>query len=432
MSMEYDKKPENQTGKSAEESTSQEPQEFSFLQETIKEEPFNSKKLAGKIAGLAVCGLIFGLAASVGFCALKPWAETKFPKSTKVVTIPEDEEADVEADEEVTEPVVPTLTIDNYRELSQALSTVAGQAAKSVVEVTGLREDSDWMEEQYDAVQSVSGIIIADNSQELLILASTAVLKEAEKITITFADGSSYKADIKKKNENLGMAIFSVNRVLLTESTWSRISEATLGNSNSLSPGDTLIALGKQFGYAGGLGYGVVSTTQYKTTFADGQYRILATDIPGTADGTGVLFNDSGEVVGMIDQSIMAEGRANAVSAFAISDLKTEIGMLSNGKGVPYIGIVATDVTDEVADSQGIPKGVYVKSIEADSPAMAAGIQNGDVITTVQKVDVATLSAYHNTLMNMEIGTQLKISGKRSGANGYVDIEFTVTVGSKE
>lgn len=432
MSMEYEKKPEDQTGKTADESTPQEPQEFSFLQETIKEEPFNSKKLAGRIAGLAGRGLIFGLAASVGFCALKPWAESKFPRSAKIVTIPEDEETDEAENETNTEPVVPTLSIDNYRELSQALSTVAAQAAKSVVELTGLREDAGWIEDKYDTVHSVSGIIIADNSQELLILASTAVINEAEKFKVTFADGSTYQADIKKKNNNIGMAIFSVNRVTLTESTWSRICEATLGNSNSLSQGDTLIALGKQFGYAGGLGYGVVSATQYKATFADGQYRILATDIPGTAGGTGILFNDNGEVVGMIDQSVVSEDRANAVSAFAISDLKTEIGMLSNGNSVPYVGIVATDVTDEIAESQGIPKGVYVKSIEADSPAMAAGIQNGDIITKVQKVDVATLSAYHNTLMNMHTGDQIKVSGKRSGANGYVDIDFTVTIGSKE
>lgn len=432
MSMEYEKKPEDQTGKAPEEPTSQEPQEFSFLQETIKEEPFNSKKLAGKIARLAGCGLVFGLAASVGFCALKPWAEAQFPQSAKVVTIPEDEETDVAEEEEETEPVVPTLTIDNYRELNQALGSVASEAAKSVVEVTGLREDSGWMEEKYDTVHSVSGIIIADNSQELLILASTAVLKESEKFTITFADGSTYKADIKKKNENVGMAIFSVNRVVLTESTWSRICEAKLGNSNALSQGNSLIALGKQFGYAGGLGYGVVSATQYKTTFADGQYRILATDIPGTPDGTGVLFNDIGEVVGMINQSIVSDDRANVVSAFGISDLKAEIGMLSNGKGVPYVGIVATDVTDEIAEAQGIPKGVYVKSIEADSPAMAAGIQNGDVITKVDEADVATLSAYHNMLMKMETGEQMQISGKRSGANGYVDIDFTVTIGSKE
>ena len=99
---------------------------------------------------------------------------------------------------------------------------------------------------------------------------------------------------------------------------------------------------------------------------------------------------------------------------------------------MPYIGIQGVTVTEELTDSQGIPAGVYVQEVSADSPAMAAGIQSGDVITEVDGTSVTTLSGYNNALMQQETGNEIRIRGQRQGTGGYVDITFRVTVGSKE
>ena len=111
--------------------------------------------------------------------------------------------------------------------------------------------------------------------------------------------------------------------------------------------------------------------------------------------------------------------------------MKDVIEFLSNGQGVPYIGIWGVDVTEEI-EEQGIPKGLYVKNVDADSPAMAAGIQSGDVITGVDDVEIASYSVYHGTLMGKKVGSEAVIKGQRQGVDGYVDIEFKVKVGSKE
>lgn len=73
-----------------------------------------------------------------------------------------------------------------------------------------------------------------------------------------------------------------------------------------------------------------------------------------------------------------------------------------------------------------------MKNVEADSPAMTAGIQSGDVITSIGDDEVASYSAYHQSLMEKKVGSEVKVKGQRQGADGYVDIDFTVTVGSKE
>lgn len=63
---------------------------------------------------------------------------------------------------------------------------------------------------------------------------------------------------------------------------------------------------------------------------------------------------------------------------------------------------------------------------------MAAGIQNGDVITSVDDVEITSYGTYHVTLMEKAVGSQFVVRGQRQGADGYVDMDFTVTVGSKE
>ena len=126
------------------------------------------------------------------------------------------------------------------------------------------------------------------------------------------------------------------------------------------------------------------------------------------------------------------EGDTQTANAYAISDLKTTIELLANGDSVPYIGIYGTAVTSTVQNEQGIPAGLYVIEEDPDSPAMAAGIQNGDVIWEVNGENVTSLVTYQKALLDTMAGETVTLRGKRLGSGGYVDVEFTVTVGSKE
>ena len=253
-----------------------------------------------------------------------------------------------------------------------------------------------------------------------------------------FAEGKAFKnleqqevATLKKQDRNLGLAIIAIKRSDLSDSTRNQIQTAMLGNSNAVNRGDGVIVLGEQFGYAGGVGYGIISSTRNYRTVADGQYRLLDTDIAGSEKGSGILFNTAGEVIGICDQSELQRD-GNLVSAYAISDIKEEIELLANGQGVPYIGVHGVVVTEKLAGEQGIPKGIYVREVEADSPAMQAGIQNGDVITEINKTDITGIAGLHKQIAEAGTGTQIRIKGQRRGADGYVDVTFDVTVGSKE
>ena len=404
--------------------------EYSFIQEIIKKEKGAVRKGLFRMAGF---GLVFGVSACVSFSALKPAMDSIFKENPEKVTIPAEEEPteDIPEETEPEEVVQQTLDADSYRQMQRSLTSIAVKANRSVVEVVGVEETLDWMAETSDYKTSVSGVIVADNGRELLILGKSSVVKGAQKLLVIFNDGSSCPAVLKKSDGNLGLGIFAVNRSEIKDATWTQIETAVLGSSNAVSTGDVDIVIGKPFGYAGAMGFGSIASGKNTLDLADGQYRLINTDIAGSKNGSGFIVNLQGEVIALIDQGTAEEGSTELVTGYGITDIKTVIEQLSNGKGVPYIGIYGVDVTEEI-EEQGIPKGLYVKNVDADSPAMAAGIQSGDVIMSVGDINVQTYTAYHQALTASSVGSEVKITGQRQGADGYVDIEFNVTIGSKE
>lgn len=415
--------PENKTEKS----------EYSFMQETIKDENSRGKKYRKDLLRIAGLGVAFGVCACISFSALKPWLDKKFPGDSQEVVIPEEKDEDTSEDTntDTSDSTGQTLDVNSYRELQKAMNGVASQAAKSVVEIIGISGEQDWTEESFDNKNSVSGLIIADNGQELLIYGKTSILKDAKEIHIRFADGTTEQASVKKKDESLGFAIYAVTRSSIGQSTWQQISTAALGSSSSVQKGDAVVVLGKPFGYAGAVGFGTIANSRNELDGDDGSYPLLCTDIGAAEDGTGVIFNLSGEVIGIIDQSISDNSSKELVIGYGISGLKTEIELLSNGQSVPYVGIRGLDVTAEI-EAQGIPKGVYVRTVETDSPAMAAGIQSGDIITEAAGKKVSSLAVYQSVMRDQKSGSKIRLKGQRQGSGGYVDISFDVTVGSKE
>lgn len=398
----------------------QETEEYSFLQEKIKEEEMNPRKILTKICKWGGLGILFGIAACVGFFALRPWAEETFQQNPSKVELQQNEEDEpaIEPEEVVVEKEV--LTIEDYRKLNALLNQVAAEAKKSMVEI---RPTS--------AAESISGVIIADNGRELLILAHDAGLVHDGNLQAEFVNGKTAAATLKESDGNIGVAIFSVSKVEINDEIWNAIEVAELGNSSALGQGRSLIALGQPFGYADGLGYGAVSTTKESTVCADGVYGIIITDMPGAKKGNGILFDAYGKVQGIIAPELAADG-TNVMTAYGISDITGEVELMVNGKQVPYVGIIGVTVTEEMAETQGIPAGLYVTEVEADSPAMQAGIQSGDIIISAAGSEIKSLKGYRVQLNKQEVGQRIKFKGQRQGVESYVDIDFNVTVGVKK
>ena len=412
---------------------------FSFLQETIKPKPVTGGQIALQLVKVAVYGLIIGVTACCGFYAVRPWAEETFHEEAQEVTLPKDEEEvtePVSEEEEEKEPepepqiIVPELTADSYREIMQSMYAIAKEAEKCVVYVRRAKEEEAPAGEGPHT--GTTGLLAADNGQELLVLSDNSVCEGAKQWSVIFPDHTQHQAKLVKQDGNRGLAVFGIDRASISESTWNVIQVAELGNSNISVQGDLVIALGQMFGYENGLGYGIISAKEWDYDYADGQCGVIATDIAASAGASGILFNQKGQVIGLMKGAILGEGASASANALAVSDMKQVMGLLLNGETVPYTGIFGTAVTDELSKEKKIPKGLYVTNVQADSPAMKAGIQNGDVILEVGDSSVTGIISYEKAVLERQAGEIVKVKGQRLGSGGYVEVEFSVTMGSIE
>ncbi|MDO4622972.1 MAG: PDZ domain-containing protein [Eubacteriales bacterium] len=318
------------------------------------------------------------------------------------------------------------LTPKQYEHLYAQLLELAEENKASMVQVTGIFTELDYFNQDYENAQQVSGTIIYDAQNSLYILTEYRVIEGAEKILVTFCDGTNAEATLQKQDYNTGLAVVLVDKKALDPETAEELKPATLGNSYAMKIGDAVIATGNLTDYSDSFSFGVITSFSGKVSKIDKEYNLFTTDMIGTPNGSGVLLNLRGEVIGIIVQGI---GGSNAtLSGYAVSQLKGLIQNLSNGEYVPYMGIIGRNVTEEISERSGIPAGVLVTDVVIDSPAMLAGIKSYDVITSIGGNPIRTMKAYEDILRNLKPDTVITVTAMRKGIEGYTEVEFPVTI----
>lgn len=412
---------------------------YEFIKEKRKEIPVNKKKMAMQTGYVCALALLFGVIASIVIAFLQPRIEAMlYPEQRPVVSIPEDEPTETmstestEKTENGEEPDAPIdmvvwqPTIEDYQMLHNQLYAIGQQANRFVVTVTGVQSGTDWFNNDYENRDQGSGIIIANNSQELLILTEKKIIVSAQEVYVTFIDDMTVRASMKQYDGNTGIAILSVALSDIGESTMSQIAIATLGNSLSIPQGTLAIAVGSPMGMNFSILTGNITSSNNTISTVDANYNIFTTDIVASENGSGVLINVKGEVIGLVMQDYSRQGDENTLTAVSISDVKTLIEKLSNGKEVAYLGLGISTVTSEIEKAYDIPRGVYIKEVKMDSPAMAAGIQSGDVIVEMDGIAVYDEATYERKMSQVKPGDNVKLIIKRQSNNGYVSLRCDV------
>lgn len=437
----------------------------SFVSEKIKEKPVNKKKLFRRTFYIAVTAVVFGMVACFTFLVLEPIISNwLYPEKIEQVNIPDTEEevspaelltekdAEEEAMAEATQAAKEAaekaaqsaienaqasgenaLGLDAYNSLYEELYAVAESASASLVEVTGVSTEVDWFQETVENENSVSGIAIADNGVQLLILADVEHLSNAESYTVTFYDGTLTEATLFREDTQTGLGIFAVEKASMEESTLVELTYATLGNSNKAEMvGRPVIAIGSPMGDYGSIAYGVTNTMSSALRLSDATYNVMSTDIFGRNQASGILMNTKGEVLGVITETAMKAEGSQLISAICISDIKTLIEKLSNDEYFAYVGVHGMNVTTVAHNELKVPFGAYVSEVDVKSPAMNAGITKGDVIVKVDDTEVTTFREYQTAVMNHTPGDTVKLVIARYSAGEYREIPCEVSTSEVE
>ena len=461
-----------------------------FMQEKIKARPVNHRKILRRTLGTAGLAVLFGGVACLVFLVMEPViSRLLYPDEHKVqeVTFSEDgQTADSAAGSSLeTEEINPEDMIQNdsdlassaasaaaekaadeaarkaakaaaeavdasgenldqeigqvidsraytaadYQKIYGMLNDTATEASKSVVVVTRITADSTWYGEEYENSGKAPGLIVAEHEKQILILCEDQAVQGADEITVTFPDGTLMKGQVVGIDTVSGYAVVGVDGTKISDSARQNFAVAELGSSKQSNlTGTPVIALGAPAGTVGSVSYGIVTSTSTSLDVIDASYKLLTTDIYGSSAASGVLINLSGQVLGIIDMDYNGTDMKNMISAVGITDMKPLIGQLSNGEKPAYLGIHGADVPENVTKEQGVPQGAYVRKVEEGSPAMAAGVISGDVITEFDGTSITTWSELLTKLRSHQPGDDVTLKVQRTGNDGYQEETLQVSL----
>lgn len=429
-----------------------------FITEKIKQRPINKKKLLRRTILTAAMAVLFALVACLTFLILEPvisnWlypeeepAPIELPAETEEM-LPEDMIADESEIIQVTEPENSQITeeqisqmlknvkldVNDYSAMYTSMADVAKEAGKSVVTVTGSVSNVNWFNDPYESKDQTSGVIVARRAEELYILVNYKAIEDADSIVVTFVDGEQVQAQMKKKDKNTTLAIVTVAEKDLKKETISAIKEANMtgGSGSTALVGSPVIAIGSPIGTGRSVCYGVVTSNNIVLNMADAYYKLLTTDIYGSQNASGILVNMSGQIIGIIDNSYNISDMKNLVSGVGITELKKVIERMSNGLDQAYLGVSGTDVTIDANETLGVPFGAYITEIDMDSPAMAAGIQSGDIITKIGDKEIKAYNDLVYAMIEARPEQNKVITLMRQGQEEYTEMEIEATIGILE
>lgn len=319
------------------------------------------------------------------------------------------------------------VTLSNT-DIETAVTNAVDQVGPAVVTVVGVVPGQmTFFGPTGDSQVSGSGVFI---SAEGYLLTNNHVVEGTKSVSVILADGTELPAEIVNTDTFADLAILKAKGTVPAV--------ATLGNSDNLKPGETVIAIGSPLGdFKNTVTVGVISATGRSIQRDDGVIMedLLQTDAAiNQGNSGGPLVNLAGEVIGINTLIVRGNGFNSAVAeGLGFSIPSNTAGIIASQiieKGFfsrPYLGVNWQSVTPRISARYGLPVdwGAYVTDVNANSPAAQAGIESGDIITEIGGNPIDENSSFVNALFAHQAGEQVVIKVARENKS----LEFTVTLG---
>ena len=308
-------------------------------------------------------------------------------------------------------------------------SQVSEMVSPSVVVITTEQVVySQWSWYGQNQVESGagSGVIISSDGY---ILTCAHVVSGASQITVTIGD-TDYTATVVGEDDTSDVAVLKIDATGLTP--------ATVGDSDSLSVGDSVLAVGNPLGELGGtVTSGIVSALNRSVTIqgtsSTNTMSLIQMDAsvsPGNSGGG--LFNMNGELIGLVNAKSSSSDAEGLGFAIPINDaIQVAQDLLENGyvSGRPYMSITYIAVTDAQTAAQLNVNayGVYVVDVVQGGPADKAGLKAGDRIVSIDGTEIAQKDDLGTLMQQHTAGDTLSITVARDGQMQTVSL----TLGEK-
>ena len=383
-------------------------------------QPQKQKKDHSKLAKSAVALV---LAAAMGFVG--GFAGAQFGNGGHKVVIQQVERSDSSAASDSVDAAADGTTVSSGMTTAQ----VAKMVSPSVVVITTeqvVYSQWSWYGQSQVESGAGSGVIISSDGY---ILTCAHVVSGASNITVSIGD-KDYPATLVGEDTTSDIAVVKVDATGLTP--------ATVGNSDNLKVGESVMAVGNPLGELGGtVTSGIVSALNRSVSIQGSSsvntmslIQMDASVSPGNSGGG--LFNMNGELVGVVNAKSSDSDAEGLGFAIPINDaMKVAQDLLENGyvTGRPYMGITYLAVTDaQTAQQLGVNAyGIYVADVVKGGPADKAGLKVGDRIVSIDGTEVAQKTDLGTIIQQHSAGDTLSITVARGGQMQTVSL----TLGEK-
>ncbi|MCD7836817.1 MAG: trypsin-like peptidase domain-containing protein, partial [Lachnospiraceae bacterium] len=387
-------------------------------------------------------GLLFGIFAGAGFYAVQKGMGVAADANEPASAVIEDTaETDDDSDSSLLQASAEVSTI-SY--VSSDVSEVVEEVMPAMVSIINTyTETSNFWGRSYseEVAASGSGIIVAENDDELLIVTNNHVVEDADSLEVTFIDGATAEASIKGTDSDMDLAVIAVSIDALDTDTKAAITVATLGDSDNLKLGEPVIAIGNALGYGQSVTNGIISALDREIELEDGStgtfIQTNAAINPGNSGGA--LLNIKGEVIGINSNKIggeAIEGMGYAIPISSASPIiaelmerQTRVKVAESEMG--YIGIELQEVNEQISATFNMPEGIYIVSTVEGGGADNAGLMTGDIITKFDGQKISSYEDLQDLLQYYAAGDTVSVTVMRPENGEYVAYEFELTLGEK-
>lgn len=335
------------------------------------------------------------------------------------------------------------VTTDVSAVVENCMPSIVAITGKSVEEI----ETYYYGTQEYEAESAASGIIIAQNDDELLIATNSHVVADTSDLNVCFSaeadntDDLVAPAKIKGMDKDNELAVIAVQLSDIPEAVRSQLRIAKLGDSDALKVGQAAIAIGNALGYGQSVTSGIISALNREITIDNFSKPVIMTDAAiNFGNSGGALLNANGEVIGInvakeSGQSSESMGYSIPINT-AVPILKELVNRetrdkLSNSER-GYIGATVVDVSDDAKDLYNMPQGAFVYEVSEGSAAEQAGIHKGDIITKFEGISVTDKEDLIDQMSYYKVGetVTLEVQSATNGSYEAREVEVTLQEGA--
>ncbi len=383
----------------------------SYTPPTSKEDKPKKHKGGFAVRAVAMCLVCALIGGAAGFGASELWGSSESGGNTVVLGSSGSNLSNTNDDATDATPGEPLTASQVYE-----------QGAPSVVSINTTVNTSYWGQQATSTVAGTGFIISSSGYIVTNYHVVEAAVENGYTPKVSLYSGETYDAQI------VGYEAANDIAVLKIEAD-DDLPAVVLGDSGNLTVGDNVYAIGNALGtFNYTLTGGYLSAMNRSITFEDGTtLNMLQFDAAiNSGNSGGPLFNDRGEVVGIVtakSSASSAEGLGFAIPISDVIDIISDLIEMGYVTDRPYMGIVVSPVLDMAIEYYDMVPGAYVTSVESGSCAETAGLQPGDIITAMGDTEITSTTDLTNAKNTYRAGDTTTLTVYRNGE--YLNLTIT-------